>query len=357
MAIRQRDLSLKTCSLVATTIRLAQMVGLHREELLSSRSVFEQEMMRRLWAQLIVLDLRSAEDRGVQPAVSHSQYDTAPPANINDEDFGPDTSIPPDPRKGLTEMTYSLCSLGVAKLAYSVSCGPIASKSEDIECMMGEISSGIQDLEVRFPSHGSFHVGNERNLHSRGSHLLVQLMTFKLWLYLHYPVYARFRAFRATPRETARIFTLAVSTLFLLDEFAGDPTLARFTWFFSMFVPWHPLAVSLSKICGEPSDDKARKSWPLVEKMYLRSQLLVAGGSTGAFWRPMRLLFEQTQVCLSLCHPSTVPRYLGPLGNVLHVEEISNWENPEATHSQVAITQAPQPADASWTFDTPCFFL
>jgi len=75
---------------------------------------FDTELRRRLWYQLLFLDLRAAEARGCLSAVL--QYDTRPPTHLNDSDIYPEMTEYPKPATGLTEMTVPLMRYEVLRL-------------------------------------------------------------------------------------------------------------------------------------------------------------------------------------------------------------------------------------------------
>lgn len=74
-----------------TLLKQAMLSGYHRDPSRYSKiSVFNKEMRRRIWATVVELDLQIAIDRGMPPSVQDSDYDTAPPLNINDDEVHED---------------------------------------------------------------------------------------------------------------------------------------------------------------------------------------------------------------------------------------------------------------------------
>lgn len=78
-------------------------LGLHRDPdvmIGASRniSIFNQEMRRRLWATIQEFDFQAAFDNGLPTIVSTLHMDAKPPRNINDEDFGEDSTELPESR-------------------------------------------------------------------------------------------------------------------------------------------------------------------------------------------------------------------------------------------------------------------
>ncbi|KJZ80454.1 hypothetical protein HIM_00304 [Hirsutella minnesotensis 3608] len=83
-------------------------VGLHREpsHMAGKISVYNQEMRRRIWTTVQEFDMQASFDHGLPTLLSQLHYDTNPPRNLDDEDFGEETTILP-PSKPQNEYTFS----------------------------------------------------------------------------------------------------------------------------------------------------------------------------------------------------------------------------------------------------------
>ncbi|KAL2835034.1 hypothetical protein BDW59DRAFT_155858 [Aspergillus cavernicola] len=72
----------------STLVKQAMLAGYHRDPSLYSKiSPFNKEMRRRIWTTIVELDLRVSLERGMPPSIQESDYDTAPPLNVNDADL------------------------------------------------------------------------------------------------------------------------------------------------------------------------------------------------------------------------------------------------------------------------------
>jgi hypothetical protein len=69
---------------------------------------FEVEIRRRLWWQICILDVRTAEDSGSDPHILSDSFNTQFPSNINDASLRPDMSEMPQVNPGRTEMSFTL---------------------------------------------------------------------------------------------------------------------------------------------------------------------------------------------------------------------------------------------------------
>ncbi|KAI1736375.1 fungal-specific transcription factor domain-containing protein [Xylaria scruposa] len=78
---------------MGTLLRTAMQLGLHRDPRhFQQISIFEAEMRRRIWATVLELNAQAALDSGTLPGISLDEFDTSPPANLNDEDIGDDST-------------------------------------------------------------------------------------------------------------------------------------------------------------------------------------------------------------------------------------------------------------------------
>ena len=95
--------------LSGSAFRIAQRMGVHRDDVDLRLSPFESEMRRRLWHQLMILDFTSAELAGCAPNYSVHMimdFDTRVPLNLNEEDLREDMREMPPERFGATDMIF-----------------------------------------------------------------------------------------------------------------------------------------------------------------------------------------------------------------------------------------------------------
>ncbi|KAL3476683.1 fungal-specific transcription factor domain-containing protein [Aspergillus californicus] len=95
-------------ALVGLAVGMALKMGLNKDGEAVGLSPFEVEMRRRLWWQLFILDIRVAEDRGSDPCILESSFNTRLPSNISDVNLHPMMAQTPVCGPGRTEMLFSL---------------------------------------------------------------------------------------------------------------------------------------------------------------------------------------------------------------------------------------------------------
>lgn len=81
-----------TCITCGSLVRKAMYMGLHRDPShLGKMTTFRAEMRRRLWATILELNIQASFESGGSPLLLYTDYDTLPPANMNDELLGDET--------------------------------------------------------------------------------------------------------------------------------------------------------------------------------------------------------------------------------------------------------------------------
>lgn len=109
LAMREHYESDSTWLLAGLAIRIGIRIGLHRERASREVSVFEAEMRRRLWWQILILDFRSAQLSGSRIEPDVQLFETKRPLNVNDSDLSPSMKEPPVEHPGITDMLF--CSI------------------------------------------------------------------------------------------------------------------------------------------------------------------------------------------------------------------------------------------------------
>ncbi|KAK1967851.1 fungal-specific transcription factor domain-containing protein [Colletotrichum sublineola] len=98
-------------------VNIAYRLGLHLDGSHANLSVFECEMRRRLWWQIVILETRSGGAFGTGSHLLPSHRDTRIPLNVNDEDLSPAMSTEPRPYNGPTEMSFCIVTYEIRKQA------------------------------------------------------------------------------------------------------------------------------------------------------------------------------------------------------------------------------------------------
>ncbi|KKY24777.1 putative c6 zinc finger domain-containing protein [Phaeomoniella chlamydospora] len=96
-------------------LRIAILMGLHRDPShFPKMSAMQGEIRRRLWATVLEFQLQSCLDTGMPPMLPLDDFDTALPANLNDEDLSEAMKMAPESRP-LEELTNTSASVILAR--------------------------------------------------------------------------------------------------------------------------------------------------------------------------------------------------------------------------------------------------
>ncbi|KAH8732089.1 putative C6 transcription factor [Phaeosphaeriaceae sp. PMI808] len=95
-------------SILGTTIRIAQRMGIHDESLNSRQPALEAELRRRLWWSIVMFDARLAEMTEFRLGMLLPTWDCKMPSNTNDFDFRPEMKTPPEVHGMTSEALFAV---------------------------------------------------------------------------------------------------------------------------------------------------------------------------------------------------------------------------------------------------------
>ncbi|KAI0441912.1 fungal-specific transcription factor domain-containing protein [Xylaria telfairii] len=312
--LRSHNGSRASWALLGLPIRLAQALNIHQDgdgTHNTRLTPFEAEQRRRLWWQLIVLDIRAAEDRGTGTIIARGSYDTRLPHNIDDAEFGPSTTTPLQDRPGPSDATFGL---------FTAQSSGIFLWSEYAHQNLGEEETvrRARLLEEQFVKGADpEHVG------SYLASVTVRFIILKMWLVMRYPLHPRgvvagkekgnpvghvamsgasvSSSSTTSPPRAAPIVSrqstlrTAVSIMELSELSESGPYSDRFRWWAETYVQWHPLAVTLAELCTQTEGETVERAWQVVEFVFPRWSVRIADAKRGSLWRPIRKLYKKAK--------------------------------------------------------------
>ncbi|RJE24967.1 Transcription factor [Aspergillus sclerotialis] len=256
-------------SLSGIGMRIAQRIGLHRDGSNLGLSIFETEMRRRLWWQLMVADAVIGHKSGsvslLGPAV-----DTRTPSNVNDSDLDPDMKENPVESTRATEMVFCLMryELGKwldhhSKSKSETHCGPwgpISSTSIPIQ----EKDQIIQELEATLENKFIRFCDPSIPLH------LMTIMVARsigptLRLSAHHPRLYYERGERPTQSEKNLLFDICISVAEYNNMLLTTSKTRRYLWHIDYHFPWDIVLYMLSELRHRTMGDQAANAWHLID--------------------------------------------------------------------------------------------
>lgn len=221
-------------------VRLSQRLGLHREKALLECTVFDAEIKRRLWWQIILLDIHASKLCGVAQRVpSDVDWDTKLPLNINDSDLHPQMSELPTDRVGTTDMM--LCSIRYDGSGFMLRFDPKDRTShEQTENKIKSLEQRLHDKYVRFCDPCI-------PLQALGI-LLAKGLVSRIRFGAAHPSHRHDKGAGLSVRERKDLFSAALDIVRQATEVCFDKRYARYCWHISVFFPLDNLIFVLSEL-------------------------------------------------------------------------------------------------------------
>lgn len=280
--------------LTGLLIRLAQSLGLQRDGEQFGLSPLETELRRRLWWQIVHLDLRASEDHGSEPTILDQSFDTRFPLNINDEDIDASMKEPPPEHEGATEMTFDLIRYSVSTTARRLSYVPpglgikCRKKSEmftleDKERLIEELH---QHIEKKYLRHCDMNIP----IHWVAGTVL-RLVLAKMWLIVHHPLQREDFDNRSLSAETKdRLFRTSVEVIQWSNLLELETSTKKWGWLFRTYVQWHAVAFVLSQLCVRTQGPEVEQAWKVIDEIFGNIGGRVSQQKRGMLWKPLRNL-------------------------------------------------------------------
>jgi hypothetical protein len=306
MAMRSHNSDRTSWTLIATAVRIAHALGLHRDGDGRAFTFFDAEMRRRLWWQILVLDMRASEDRGSELMILDGSFNTIMPQNLNDEDFNLESRTAPPSSNGITEMTFCLICMDASNTILKISFIPPFKERRVLtlaqkEALVRECTERIEAIYLQ----GS----DFTEPYSWVVRTIGELLILKLWLVVQYPLECVY----STSQHFARGQSLRTATAFLnlCELLEQTESAARFLWFLETYVPWHALAVALAELCKETVGPLANQAWAIIDRGYGKWGERIADSRDGILWRPIKSLMKKARAARahgqSLAEPQSAP--------------------------------------------------
>jgi hypothetical protein len=142
--------------LTGVAIRIAQRMGLHRDGEKLGLLPFDVQMRRRLFYQLLPLDLIASQMSGTGIGIMPDTWDTQQPLNINDDQIWPGMTKAPEEQKGATEMIFCLARSCMGKVfaragksTHGEGSGQFKDYNE-VESVIREVENEVEEKYIRY---------------------------------------------------------------------------------------------------------------------------------------------------------------------------------------------------------------
>ncbi|GIK00861.1 hypothetical protein Aspvir_004890 [Aspergillus viridinutans] len=252
------------CALIGVAIGTAMKIGLHSDGAATGLPPFEVEMRRRLWWQICTLDVRTAEDHGLEPSIMESAFTTKLPSNVNDASLDPYMSELPQAQPGRTEMLFSLARFEVSRFARRVvfsdrfctsNSYPILNEAQKCKA----IDRFREHIEQQYLAYCDKGVPLDCVTAA-----ITRLILVKLKLAVCKPLRDR----KPVPPGRSNYGKVCEDVLHHASRLRHYERGTRWVWLFQTYVEWDALAYLLLELCLAPSWDPSRTAWKEADEVY-----------------------------------------------------------------------------------------
>lgn len=261
-------------SLSGVCTRIAQRLGLHKDGSKLGLSVYETEIRRRVWWNIIMLDTTAGHVAGCE---SHliPRADTRSPANVNDGLLHPDMKDEPIESSGATEMTFMLMRIEFGSWLKKHGDGGASnfggfwqfldSSSVPIE-QKDRLIDELQDvLETKFLRHCDPSIP----IHM-ATLLVARSVVARSRLRAHHPRQYQAKGQTIARAERDRIFQLCLDLTGYAESMNTSEKTARFLWHLDSHFPWDVVIVMLSELSRRTAGEDAMNGWRLIDVAFQR---------------------------------------------------------------------------------------
>lgn len=258
-------------TLTGIAVRIGQRIGLHHDGASLGLPIFETELRRRLWWQIVLLDGRSAEISGSGTSLLAPVWDTKTPLNINDSDLNPNMREMPVEHTGLTEMVFCLLryEFGIFLRNSSPTAGFDGSwpKLSSTAVSVAEKDKSIEDLEQLLEQKFLRLCDPSIPLHFECI-LVAKAAMCIMRLRAHHPRHRSDGGAAMPQNEKDILFSNSVKVLELDNISHSTQVAQRFLWHTKSYFQWHAMIYALSELCSRTAGGEADRAWQQITEVY-----------------------------------------------------------------------------------------
>lgn len=253
-------------SMTGLLTRLAMKVGLHRDPETLGLSPFMSELRRRLWWQILILDVRIAEDNDMDPFIYEHMFDTRRPANVNDSDLDLSMAQPPSKINKWTEMTYTLTRFEVSYAARKLVFSPkftadngctalsLKEKIDMIDSVHRHVEEQyLKDCDINIPLCWL-------------AATATRITLSKIKLTVHHP--ARTGPTMITEETLINLVSDAIGIIEYAQALRSSEKYSQWVWLFQTYIEWDGVAFLLHALAVRPLPTFGERAWRTIDTFF-----------------------------------------------------------------------------------------
>ncbi|ODA79396.1 hypothetical protein RJ55_04989 [Drechmeria coniospora] len=298
IVVRRYDESRFCWALTGLLIRIAQGLGLHRDGSHFNLSAYETETRRRLWHNILMLDLRSAEELGTDMTIDDRAHDTRMPSNLNDADFGPESTESPVPREGRSDCAVALvrteiCTLARRLVRASSAMTSLCPKVD--EASIAERERMLIEVYQRVEHKFLQHVLDDTDPLYWVAAMISRVIMAKMCLVIYQPMLFPGSDHELSGEIRQRIYVAAIEVIEYNHKLNTDPRCKQYRWLFRTYTNWHAIAYTLIETCRRPWTPLVERGWEAVNGYDKNPVEIARRADHAAVFLPLRRLFARAR--------------------------------------------------------------
>lgn len=296
-------------------VRIGKSLGLYLDP--DTETFFDQQIRRRLWFTICLMDLQASFFQASEPLISVDESaSTALPQHINDLDFDPITTHNDPDREGFTDTTFALVTYHAQRMGRLLNF--VGHDRKVTGSVPATVSSSAASTSCPRQCNPSWSLQQTQYFEQEALRLLHFCdpdASVYAWFTWHGTqsliVTARLAALRplqwpgqapARRREgNTELLRLCLPVLEKAQLMHTDPRAEGFRWYVT--IPWHALAIAMAECYMSSDAALVRYAWPLVESSYLQYGATLGQSHGGHLKQLMRRTREKLAAMAPL--PST----------------------------------------------------
>jgi hypothetical protein len=295
-------------------------MGIHRDGASLGLSIFDTEIRRRLFWQLILIDSRSAQLSGTGLSTMAHLWDTKLPLNVNDSDLAPEMREVPVEHQGITEMVFCLIRYEFGSFLRGI---PTAGFDGDWQKLssnhtpLSEKDKMLDQLESYLENKFARYCDPLIPLHIFST-TLIRAAICKMWLVAHHPQQYPDRGLHMSQEEKTMLFATSLRMIEYDNMGQTMQSLKRYLWHVNVHFQFDAFVYMLSELRLRIFGELVNRAWRQVQLVYehhpellnhTRNELYVAiGNLTIKAWAARELGLAQLSQA-----PPEVPKFISTL--------------------------------------------
>lgn len=273
-------------------------------------SVFDQQIQKRLWLTICVLDLQTSLANASKPLINAEEVQSALKliSHINDSDFGPTTVNHVPDREGITDITFALVKFHLQLFGRQISDGSsLSSSSAGLQLNWETAHQHAQQFEQNALQLLHF-CDPESSPYAWFTWHSTQLFISRVRLLALRPLYRARTSGQEVPpriRDDTELLQQTIRALEKMEFMEKDPRAQPFRWMVS--IQWHILAIAIAECYVCPNQVLVHRAWVLVESLYQRYETVITRNTGFSLQGPLGKLMRRTREKLATHHD------IGPL--------------------------------------------